>query len=81
MPVLIRDYPKWVDVDGKPTLIKSEDHEMELGNQTEKDRMVDELKEVYGKDVDLRSYKGSNGFGALKAYYEAVVSRESKDKD
>ena len=43
--------------------------------------MVKELEKKYGKDVDLRSYKGSTGFGALKAYYEAVVSGEGKNKD
>lgn len=77
MPVLISEYPKWVD----GVLVDTEDHGMELENQSEKDRMVDELENKYEKDVDLRSYKGTNGFGALKAYYEAVVSREGKDED
>ena len=77
MPVLITEYPKWID----DVLVESEDHEVQLNNQEEKDRMVKELKEKYGKDVDLRSYKGAGGFGGLKAYYEAVVSGEGKNKD
>jgi hypothetical protein len=72
MPVEINEYPKWVD----GVLIDSEDHAIELENQVEKDAMVKELKNTYGKEVDLRSYKGANGFGALRAYYEAVVTRE-----
>ena len=79
MPVLIRDYPKWITRDGEQVLVRSEDDEIELENQDEKDRMVSELREKYGKDVDLRQYKGLNGLGALKAYYEAVKVREDKD--
>ena len=73
----IAEYPKWVD----GILYRSEEDELESGNQAEKDRMVKELKETYGKTVDLRQYKGSNGFGALKAYYEAVVAREGSNDD
>jgi hypothetical protein len=81
MPVLIRDYPKWITRNNKQVLVQCEDDEIELDNKEEKDHMVKTLKKDYGKDVDLRTYKGTNGFGSLKAYYEAVISRESKDKD
>ena len=74
MPVSITEYPKWVD----GVLVQDEDHEVELENKEEKDRMVKELEGKYKKSIDLRSYKGANGFGALKAYYEAVVARESE---
>ncbi len=77
MPVLITEYPKWVN----GVLVETEEHEVQLDNQEEQDRMVKELKKKYGKAVDLRSYKGATGFGALKAYYEAVVTREGKNKD
>ena len=69
---IITEYPKWVD----GVLIQDEDHEMELENVGERDRMVKELDEVYGKKVDLRQHKGAVGFGSLKAYYESVVNRE-----
>ena len=67
-------YPKFVERDGEKVLVHSEDEEFELDNQAEKDRMVKELKEM-GKDVDMRSHKGASGLGSLKAYYEAVISR------
>ena len=70
------DYPKFVD----GVLYKTEDEEMEAGNQDDKDRMVKEL-EAMGKTVDLRSYKGANGYATLKAYYEAVKVREGNDGD
>lgn len=76
---VIKDYPKWIDVDGVPTLIKDEEHDMECENQAEKDKMVKELTENHGKEIDLRSYKGIGGFATLKAYYEAVISREGAD--
>lgn len=76
---VIKDYPKWIEVDGEQVLIKDEEHDMEFANQAEKDKMVKELTEDYGKEVDLRSYKGANGFAALKAYYEAVISREGEN--
>ena len=51
--------------------------EFDLENQAEKDRMVAELKEM-GKEVDMRSHKGANGLGSLKAYYEAVIARKGE---
>ena len=72
MPVLITEYPMWVD----GVLVNDEDHAIELENKDHRDAMVKELEGDYGKKIDLRSYKGANGYGALKAYYEAVVSRE-----
>jgi len=71
---VIAEYPKWVD----GVLFKNEDAEMEAGNQEDKDRMVKEL-EAMGKTIDLRSYKGANGYATLKAYYEAVQVREGDD--
>ena len=71
---VMAEYPKWID----GVLYKDEDEEMEAGNQEDKDRMVKEL-EAMGKTVDLRSYKGANGYATLKAYYEAVLVREGDD--
>lgn len=70
------EYPKWVD----GVLFKDEEAEMAADNQDDKDRMVAEL-EGMGKDIDLRSYKGTTGYATLKAYYEAVKVREGKDGD
>ena len=71
---IIAEYPKWVD----GVLYKNEEAEMESENHADKDRMVKEL-EAMGKTIDLRSYKGANGYATLKAYYEAVLVREGKD--
>ena len=81
MPVVIRDYPKWIELDGEQFLVKDEDHMAEIDNQVEKDFMVEDLEENYGKKVDLRSYKGPVGFGSLKAYYEATVANASSEDD
>ncbi len=71
---IIAEYPKWVD----GVLYKNEEAEMESENHADKDRMVKEL-EAMGKTIDLRSYKGANGYATLKAYYEAVLVREGND--
>lgn len=76
---VMRDYPKWIERDGKRVLVQNEDDEMEIDNQAEKDRMVTELREDYGKEIDLRAYRGPGGFGTLKAYYEAVVAGKGED--
>jgi hypothetical protein len=73
---VMADYPKWVD----GVLYKSEDEEIELGNQAEKEAMIKELKAA-GKDVDGRQYKGPTGFGSLKAYYEAVIKNDNSGND
>ena len=71
---VIAEYPKWID----GVLYKDEDAVMEADNQEDKDKMVAEL-EAMGKTIDLRSYKGANGYATLKAYYEAVLVREGGD--
>jgi len=72
------EYPKFIDRDGKQVLVHSEDEEMELEDSAEKTMMVDKLKEM-GKEVDLRKHKGPTGFATLKAYFEAVMSREGNE--
>ena len=69
-------YPKFIKRGDESVLVHSEYEEFELDNQAEKDRMVAELKEM-GIDVDMRSHKGPSGLGSLKAYYEAVISRNN----
>jgi hypothetical protein len=73
---VIAEYPKWVD----GVLFKTEDEEMDAENMEERDRMVEELKEM-GKPVDLRKHRGTEGFVTLKLYYEGVKSREGNDGD
>ena len=76
---VMKEYPKWIERDGEPVLVRSADDELMLENSEERDSMIKELEEVYGKSIDPRTYEGNNGFGALKAYYEAVVNREGGD--
>lgn len=71
---IMAEYPKWID----GVLFQDEEAVMASDNQEDKDRMVAEL-EAMGKTVDLRSYKGANGYATLKAYYEAVKVREGND--
>ena len=73
---VMAEYPKWVDGE----LYHSEEELMEAGNTEEKANMVKELESM-GKKIDLRQYKGANGFGALKAYYEAVMAQGGNDDD
>ncbi len=75
---VIAEYPKWVEKDGEQVLVKSEEAEMELEDSAEKAMMVEQLKAL-GKEVDLRKHKGPGGFATLKAYFEAVMSRESTE--
>lgn len=72
---VMADYPKWIERDGKPFLVQSEDHEMELDDEGEKDRIVNELK-LLGHTVDLRRYKGPSGMVALVAFHEAAIRGE-----
>lgn len=73
---VMAEYPKWVEHDGKQVLIESDDDLIDLENDKEKKVMVKELREVYGKEIDLRKHKGSAGLGSLRAYYEGVKERE-----
>ncbi len=70
---VLSDYPRWIERDGTQVLVKSEDDEMSLETQDEKNKMVTEL-EGMGHNVDLRSYKGPSGFGSLKAFYVAIIN-------
>ena len=76
MPVIFSDYPRWIQHGGESVLVQSEDDEYELEHDGEKERMVKELEEDYGKKVDLRGHKGDTGLATLRAYYEAVKKNE-----
>jgi len=81
---VIRDYPKWIDHNGERLLVKSADEERELvsgaEDETEHERMIEELESDYGKTIDRRKYrKDAAGFAKLKAYYEAVIDQEDDD--
>lgn len=76
---VLTEYPKYIeDEKGKPKLMADEEAFFDYENQIEIQKMTTELKEVYGKPVDLRKFRGAAGFGTLKAYYESVIERETR---
>jgi hypothetical protein len=75
MPVVIEEYPKWIEHEGEQKLVKNEDEFRSLEHDAEKDRMIQELTEDYGKEINLSDFEGPAGRGALMAYYESVKAQ------
>ena len=77
MPVIIKDYPKWIDYNGEQTLVKTADEEAELLRSDEREIMLEELNAL-GKDLDPAEFTGASGMGALRAIYEVAIKEPTK---
>lgn len=84
MPVIIEEYPKWIERDGKPFQVFSEEEEYAADDDEVKDRIVAEIKADHNLDVDLRRYEGPPGLPALEAYQkqldDALIANSATSK-
>ncbi len=72
MPELIEEYPKWIERDGEQIQVFNEEEEYAIDDDSEKERIADEIKTDHNIDVDLKRYSGLPGLPALQAYQKQL---------